>query len=158
MGSFRPAKPPWLNASLLKSRQGRSSNGGSTSSLNGKLYERSQQRVVALETDLQLAEQRIAMLEDTRKEDDNSGEIGVLRHQLAHKSELLDKVKQLLTRAAINEKSLRQRVFIIIKTTIIKLILPTDLYLAFFQVQMLEAKQSLETIPECYVSPPTPDE
>ncbi|XP_046435026.1 centrosomal protein of 290 kDa [Neodiprion fabricii] len=111
----------------------RPNSGGSTSSLHGQ-YERAQQRVVALETDLQLAEQRIAMLENSRKEEDNAGEIGVLRQQLAHKSELLDKVKQLLTRAAINEKSLRQK------------------------IQMLEAKQSLETIPECYVSPPTPDD
>ncbi|XP_020710825.2 centrosomal protein of 290 kDa isoform X2 [Athalia rosae] len=108
------------------------SAGSSTSHLQSQ-YERAQQRIVALETDLQLSEQRIAMLENSRKEEDNAGEIGILRHQLAHKSELLDKVKQLLTRAAINEKSLRQR------------------------VQMLEAKQSLETIPECFVSPPTPD-
>ncbi|XP_046753485.1 centrosomal protein of 290 kDa [Diprion similis] len=111
----------------------RPNSGGSTSSLHVQ-YERAQQRVVALETDLQLAEQRIAMLENSRKEEDNAGEIGVLRQQLAHKSELLDKVKQLLTRAAINEKSLRQK------------------------IQMLEAKQSLETIPECYVSPPTTDD
>lgn len=49
------------------------------------------------------------MLEKAQKEDDN-GDLGILRQQLIHKSELLEKVKQLLTRAAINEKTLRQRV------------------------------------------------
>ncbi|XP_011868015.1 PREDICTED: centrosomal protein of 290 kDa isoform X2 [Vollenhovia emeryi] len=94
-------------------------------------YEESQTRVVSLEADLQLAEQRIAMLEKAQKEDDN-GDLRILKQQLSHKSELLDKVKQLLTRAAINEKTLRQR------------------------VQQLESKQTLSTIPECYVTPPTP--
>ena len=69
------------------------------------------QRVVSLETDLQLAEQRIAMLENSQKlSDDNNGEVNELKQQLTHKSELLDKVKVLLTRAAINEKALRQKV------------------------------------------------
>lgn len=58
---------------------------------------------------MRLAEQRVAMLEKAQKEDDN-GDLGILRQQLIHKSELLEKVKQLLTRAAINEKTLRQRV------------------------------------------------
>ncbi|KAG8035271.1 hypothetical protein G9C98_001761 [Cotesia typhae] len=71
-------------------------------------YEEAKKRVIALETDLQLAEQRIKMLEDMHKED-TSVEINILKQQLTHKSELLDKVKQLLTRAAINEKALRQR-------------------------------------------------
>lgn len=73
------------------------------------MYEEAQKKVIDLETDLQLAEQRITMLEKTQKEDDN-GEINILKQQLSHKSELLEKVKQLLTRAAINEKTLRQRV------------------------------------------------
>lgn len=75
-----------------------------------KNYELAKKRVVALETDLQLAEQRIQMLENAQKEEDNNGELEILKQQLAHKSELLDKVKQLLTRAAINEKALRQKV------------------------------------------------
>lgn len=62
-----------------------------------------------MESDLRLAEQRITMLKKAEKEDDN-GDYRVLKEQLLHKSELLDKVKQLLTRAAINEKTLRQRV------------------------------------------------
>ena len=69
------------------------------------------QRVVSLETDLQLAEQRIAMLENSQTlTQDNNDELTVLRQQLAHKSELFEKVKLLLTRAAINEKALRQKV------------------------------------------------
>lgn len=75
-----------------------------------KQYEQAKKRVVALETDLQLTEQRILMLEAARKEEDCSDEVAILKQQLAHKSELLDKVKQLLTRAAMNEKALRQRV------------------------------------------------
>ncbi|KAL0133342.1 hypothetical protein PUN28_000825 [Cardiocondyla obscurior] len=94
-------------------------------------YEEAQKRIVSLEADLRLAEQRVVMLEKTQKEDDN-GDFRILKQQLIHKSELLDKVKQLLTRAAINEKTLRQR------------------------VQELESKQALSTIPECYVTPPTP--
>ncbi|KAK2580640.1 hypothetical protein KPH14_007746 [Odynerus spinipes] len=73
------------------------------------LYDQAQKRVVNLETDLQLAEQRIVMLEKAVKEDDND-DINILKQQLAHKSELLEKAKQSLTRAAINEKTLRQRV------------------------------------------------
>ncbi|XP_014607132.1 PREDICTED: centrosomal protein of 290 kDa isoform X1 [Polistes canadensis] len=92
-----------------------------------KLYEKSQKKVIDLETDLQLAEQRITMLEIAQKENDNS-EINILKQQLTHKSELLEKVKQLLTRAAINEKTLRQR------------------------LQQLESKQTLSPIPECYVT------
>lgn len=49
------------------------------------------------------------MLEKAQTEDDN-GDFRILKQQLIHKSELLEKVKQLLTRAAINEKALRQRV------------------------------------------------
>ncbi|XP_012225384.2 centrosomal protein of 290 kDa [Linepithema humile] len=95
-------------------------------------YEESQKRVISLESDLQLAEQRIVVLEQAHKEDDN-GDFQILKQQLIHKSKLLEKVKQLMTRAAINEKALRQR------------------------VQQLELKQSLSTIPECYVTPPTPE-
>ncbi|XP_050465506.1 centrosomal protein of 290 kDa-like isoform X1 [Cataglyphis hispanica] len=95
-------------------------------------YEESQKRVISLESDLRLAEQRIVMLEKAQKEDDN-GDFRILKQQLIHKSELLEKVKQLLTRAAMNEKTLRQR------------------------VQQLELKQALSTIPECYVTPPTPE-
>jgi len=65
--------------------------------------------VISLEADLRLAEQRVSMLENAHKEDDN-GDFRILKQQLIHKSELLNKVKQLLTRAAINEKTLRQRV------------------------------------------------
>lgn len=73
-------------------------------------YEEARKRVVALETDLQLAEQRLAAYEKSQTEDDNNGEMRALKMQLNHKSELLDKVKHLLSRAALNEKSLRQRV------------------------------------------------
>lgn len=65
--------------------------------------------MISLESDLRLAEQRVAMLEKAQKEDD-CGDLRILKQQLNHKSELLEKVKQLLTRAAINEKTLRQRV------------------------------------------------
>lgn len=65
--------------------------------------------MISLESDLRLAEQRLVMLEKAQKEDDN-GDFRILKQQLIHKSELLEKVKQLLTRAAINEKTLRQRV------------------------------------------------
>lgn len=65
--------------------------------------------MISLESDLRLAEQRVAMLEIAQKEDDN-GDLRILKQQLTYKSELLEKVKQLLTRAAINEKMLRQRV------------------------------------------------
>ncbi|XP_077268210.1 centrosomal protein 290kDa isoform X1 [Temnothorax americanus] len=111
-------------------------NQGKTNIIEGdtlfqRQYEESQKRVVNLEADLRLSEQRVAMLEKAQKEDDN-GDFRILKQQLIHKSELLDKVKQLLTRAAINEKTLRQR------------------------VQQLESKQILSTIPECYVTPPTP--
>lgn len=68
--------------------------------------------MVNLEADLQLAEQRIAMLEKAQKEDDN-GDFRILRQQLIHKSELLNKMKQFLTRAAMNEKTLQQRVRIL---------------------------------------------
>ncbi|XP_043268988.1 centrosomal protein of 290 kDa [Venturia canescens] len=94
-----------------------------------KHYELAKKRVVALETDLQLAEQRILMLENVRKEEDSSSEVAILKQQLAYKSELLDKVKQLLTRAAINEKALRQK------------------------IQQIELKQTLATIPECPITP-----
>ncbi|XP_054003238.1 centrosomal protein of 290 kDa isoform X1 [Hylaeus anthracinus] len=93
-------------------------------------YEEAQKRVVALETDLQLAEQRLVAFERAQAEDDG-GEIKVLKDQLVHKSELLDKVKHLLSRAAVNEKSLRQR------------------------VQLLESRQALSVIPECHVTPAT---
>ncbi|XP_026827696.1 centrosomal protein of 290 kDa isoform X2 [Ooceraea biroi] len=95
-------------------------------------YEESQKRVISLESDLCLAEHRLAMLQKAEKEDDN-GDLQVLKQQLIHKSKLLEKVKQLLTRAVTNEKALRQR------------------------VQQLELKQTMSTIPECYVTPPTPE-
>ncbi|KAG5322462.1 CE290 protein, partial [Pseudoatta argentina] len=101
------------------------------STLFQRQYEESQKRVISLEADLRLAEQRVFMLESAHKEDDN-GDFRILKQQLIHKSELLNKVKQLLTRAAINEKTLRQR------------------------VQQLESKQTLSVIPECYVTPSTP--
>ncbi|XP_072743789.1 centrosomal protein of 290 kDa isoform X2 [Anoplolepis gracilipes] len=112
-------------------------NQGKINTIDGNIllqrqYEESQKRVISLESDLQLAEQRLIMLEKAQKDDDN-GDFRVLKQQLIHKSELLEKVKQLLTRAAINEKTLRQR------------------------VQQLESKQALSTIPECYVTPPTPE-
>ncbi|KMQ92334.1 centrosomal protein [Lasius niger] len=112
-------------------------NQGKINSTDGNIllqrqYEESQKHVISLESDLRLAEQRIVMLEKAQKEDDN-GDFHILKQQLIHKSELLEKVKQLLTRAAINEKTLRQR------------------------VQQLESKQILSTIPEYHVTPPTPD-
>ncbi|XP_043248630.1 centrosomal protein of 290 kDa [Colletes gigas] len=105
-------------------------SGRQSESILQKQYEEAQKRVVALETDLQLAEQRLAAFEKAQREDD-SGEIMVLKEQLSQKSELLDKVKHLLSRAAVNEKSLRQR------------------------VQQLESRQALSIIPECYVTPAT---
>ncbi|XP_029158200.1 centrosomal protein of 290 kDa-like [Nylanderia fulva] len=112
-------------------------NQGKINTIDGNIllqnqYEESQKRVISLESDLLLAEQRITMLEKAQKDDDN-GDFHILKQQLIHKSELLEKVKQLLTRAAINEKALRQR------------------------VQQLESKQSLSTIPEYHVTLPTPE-
>ncbi|KAK0079026.1 hypothetical protein PV325_001844, partial [Microctonus aethiopoides] len=120
------------NHRLIKFTSNSTTNGGANeTNLNlKKQYEQTKKRVIALETDLQLAEQRIEMLIAARKDDDNADEIQVLKQQLAHKSELLDKVKQLLTRAAMNEKALRQR------------------------IQQIELKQTLSTIPECLVSSP----
>ncbi|XP_017893114.1 centrosomal protein of 290 kDa [Ceratina calcarata] len=118
-----------LDSKKSFARQGVLSGRENDSALQ-RQYEDAQKRIVALETDLQLAEQRVTALEKVQKEDDNA-EIKVLREQLSHKSELLDKVKHLLSRAAINEKSLRQR------------------------VQQLESKQTLSTIPECHVTPPS---
>lgn len=102
------------NHRLIKSNSNSITNGGAneTNFNLKKQYEQTKKRVIALETDLQLADQRIEMLIAARKDDDNADEIQVLKQQLAHKSELLDKVKQLLTRAAMNEKALRQRVSI----------------------------------------------
>lgn len=80
--------------------------------------------------------------------------------QLNHKSELLDKVKHLLSRAAMNEKSLRQRVNIHFSkkqnhwSTKRNNVRQS---LCDFQVQQLESKQTLSTIPECYVTAPTPE-
>lgn len=85
---------------------------GRTEATLQRNYEEAQKRIVALESDLQLAEQRVTALEKIQKEEDN-GEIKVLREQLYHKSELLNKMKHLLSRAATNEKTLRQRVNIL---------------------------------------------
>ena len=94
---------------ILQSRTTSLESGNSL--LERRQYEQARRRVVALEADLSLAQQRIVMLENAAsKEEDDAEQVGVLRQQLVHKSALLDKVKQLLTRAAINEKSLRQRV------------------------------------------------
>jgi hypothetical protein len=65
--------------------------------------------VINLESDLHLAEHRIAMLQETQKEDNNE-DFQVLKQQLIHKSKLLEKMKQLLTRTVMNEKALRQHV------------------------------------------------
>lgn len=94
-------------------------------------YEKAKQRVVALETDLKLAEQRIAMLERSGGDYCDEGDddqVSALKQQLEHKSELLHKMKQLLTRAAINEKNLRHRVNA-------KIYLKTFLLLLFFFCQ-----------------------
>lgn len=74
--------------------------------------------MISLESDLRLAEQRVAMLEKVQKEDD-CVDFEILKQQLIYKSELLEKVKQLLMRAAINEKTLRQRVRIYVHLNII---------------------------------------
>ncbi|XP_043474631.1 centrosomal protein of 290 kDa isoform X2 [Leptopilina heterotoma] len=111
------------------SQQVKTTSKGDESSLR-KQYELSKQQIVSLETDLQLSEQRIIMLENSLHfSDDSNGEIKELKLQIAHKSELLDKVKHLLTRAAINEKALRQK------------------------IQQLEMRQTLSTIPECCMTP-----
>lgn len=97
-----------MKVQLIFCVQGKLSINRSESVLQSQ-YDEAQTRIVTLETDLQLAEQRIAALRGAQSEDDN-GEIKVLKEQLSHKSELLDKVKHLLSRAAVNEKTLRQRV------------------------------------------------
>ncbi|XP_008211366.1 centrosomal protein cep290 [Nasonia vitripennis] len=91
-------------------------------------YEQAKQRIAVLETELDLAEKRIAMMEETaalKSDDDNSEEVALLKQQLHRKSELLMKVKDLLSKAASNEKELRHR------------------------IQQLEFKQTLSIIPEC---------
>lgn len=112
--------------------QGKRKTGNENENPYEKLYEQAKKRVVDLETDLQLAEQRVEMLERTQKEEDSSN-IDILKQQLSHKSELLERVKQLLTKAAINEKTLRQRVY------------------------QLESKQTLSPIPECYMTLSVPE-
>lgn len=76
-------------------------------------YEQAKQRIAVLESELELAEKRIAIMMDTaalKSDDDNSEEVMLLKQQLHRKSELLVKVKDLLAKAASNEKELRQRV------------------------------------------------
>jgi len=65
--------------------------------------------VISLESDLHLAEHRIAILQKTQKEDNNE-DFQALKQQLIHKSKLLEKMKQLLTRTVMNEKAMRRRV------------------------------------------------
>jgi hypothetical protein len=76
-------------------------------------WERSGRRVALLETELELAQKRIKLMEKAALEksgEDGPEEAAALRLQLNRKSELLLKVKDLLTKAALNEKVLRQRV------------------------------------------------
>ncbi|XP_011504729.1 PREDICTED: centrosomal protein of 290 kDa-like [Ceratosolen solmsi marchali] len=90
-------------------------------------WEQSERRVRVLESELELAEKRMRLAEEAaleRSSDDGSEEAAILREQLTRKSELLLKVKDLLAKAALNEKALRQR------------------------IQQLEFKQTLSIIPE----------
>ena len=76
-------------------------------------YEHALQRIMSLETDLELAEKKTLMMQETaveKPDDCSDSEVTLLRQQLAKKSELLQRVKDLLTKAAMNEKALRQRV------------------------------------------------
>ncbi|KAJ8673333.1 hypothetical protein QAD02_004595 [Eretmocerus hayati] len=88
-----------------------------------KELEIANKRVSCLQNELELlAEKRLqadGTVEDMREE------LEEFRRQLIAKNELLAKVKQLLTKAAANEKALRQR------------------------IQQLEYKQTLAVIPEC---------
>lgn len=74
--------------------------------------------------ELQLAEKRISAMEKELSTD-NRKDAESLKQQLSRKSELLEKVKDLLARAAINEKALRQRVndgFVTLLVALIRLV------------------------------------
>lgn len=73
----------------------------------------SRQRLALLESELELAEKKILILETEGKrstDEEAQDEIRLLKVQLQRKTELLFKIRGLLAEAAVNEKSLRQRV------------------------------------------------
>lgn len=76
--------------------------------------ETARQRIVSLESEVEHARKKIAMLQDAfidkSSDEDGASDLAVLREQLIKKNELLDRVKELLAKAASNEKALRQRV------------------------------------------------
>ncbi|KAL7306503.1 hypothetical protein TKK_0001202 [Trichogramma kaykai] len=89
--------------------------------------EKASQKIVDLETDLEMTEKRLALMESLALEkcdEGASGQVALLRQQLDSKSQLLLKVKDLLAKAVANEKALRH------------------------QIQQLEFKQTLSIIPE----------
>lgn len=83
-------------------------------------YEQAKHRIAFLETELELAQRKIALMAETnaittadKSMSENVAEIALLREQLSRKSEVLFKVKDLLAKATANEKALRQRVSIV---------------------------------------------
>jgi predicted nucleic acid-binding Zn-ribbon protein len=80
-----------------------------------KQYLEAMQRVSQLETKLDKANAQTRLLEDKLKavQEDNAcsdmSELQLVRAQLVHKTQLLDKVKILLQRAAAKEKMLHEK-------------------------------------------------
>ncbi|CAB0031278.1 unnamed protein product [Trichogramma brassicae] len=75
--------------------------------------EKASQKIVDLETDLEMTEKRLALMESLALEkcdEGASGQVALLRQQLDSKSQLLLKVKDLLAKAVANEKALRHQV------------------------------------------------
>lgn len=72
------------------------------------------QRIISLESEVEHAQKKIVMLQDAfidkSSDEDGACEVSMLKAQLIKKNELLDRVKELLGKAASNEKALRQRV------------------------------------------------
>lgn len=72
------------------------------------------QRIISLESEVEHAQKKIALMQDLyiekSSDEDVCAEVLMLKQQLIKKNELLDRVKELLTKAASNEKALRQRV------------------------------------------------
>lgn len=71
-------------------------------------HEQALKRIMSLETELDSAERKILMMSE------KTNEVDVLKQQLNRKAELLSKVKDLLQKAALNEKALRQKVSILL--------------------------------------------
>lgn len=78
-------------------------------------YNKSLERITYLEEQLKMANDKILDLEkqeSTTELYSLKNELSFVKNELIHKSQLLDKIKVLLQRAAIKEKSLLEEVII----------------------------------------------